>query len=228
MNGLMPQASTSNISPPLHVEWEVDDVGMPVDTITVEKKRELVRAYKRNLKGKTRLERRHEWLVYLAARYQAGGNHMIFMNLRHRARAKGMALCKGFLSGQWTRRQYFIRIRRQCADLYATQLNAYGLALIDLSSQRYLNLTETAAIEGLHAFRGMELDDNTVLCRAAAKLWYRFVETLHAEYGLPNVASMRRLLGEEGLAEQFILRKNSFETMMTPQQRADWRQDIGL
>jgi len=218
----------SNLTIPVHTPWDTDPIPEHISTISAVRRQEINEEYKASLRGKTRKERRHEWRKHLAKCFKEGGECLIFLDLRHKPRMIGMELDKKLATGEITRRQYFNRIQTRCANLYTAGLNTYGLATIDITSRRYRDLTENAAIEGLHAFRRIDPADDTLFCRAAAKMWHRFVETVHAEYGLPSVAGMRGTLREESSAEQHILRTNDFETTMTRQERIDLRREAGL
>ena len=212
----------------VHDGWKPDDLPMPVDTISDEKKSQLKRQYKAAIKGKTRLERNHEWLVYMSARFKEGGNHQIFIDLRQRSRSRGMALIQQVARGDITPRQYFVRTQSLCTDPYASKINRFGLAVIDIDSPRYRALSEAAVIEALQASKGLDPRSKQLFCRVAAKVWYRFVETLHSEYGLPTVAVLRRKIPEEGASEQLALRENVFDTAMTILERDDWKRQVGL
>ncbi len=209
-------------------DWERDPVPEVVDTMPDKRRRQLERQYVAAIQGKTRQERQHEWRRYLTLRFKEGGNQQILMDLRQKPRVVGMALCRQLAREKITRRQYFNRTQARCADLYASYLDTYGLAEIDLDSRRYRDLAENVVLEGLHALWDIDSYDKTVFCRATSKMWHRFVETLHAEYGLPSVAGMRYLLREESKAEQFTLRGGDFETRMTSEEKDDWKRQVGL
>ena len=209
-------------------DWEPDALDMPVDTTSDEKKVELRQRYRAAIKGKSRPERNNEWLVYMAARFKEGGNHLIFLDLRQRSRSRGMVLLRQIARGGITPRQYFERTQTQCTDPYASKINRFGLAAIDVDSPKYRALSEAAVIEALQASKGIDPSDKPLFCRVAAKVWYRFVETLHREYGLPAVAVIRRRVPEESKAEQLTLRENAFETTMTEPERDDWKSQVGL
>ncbi len=228
----------SDLNLPDHVGWELDPIEEPVDRIPPERRQEMDREYRAASKGKSRNERQHEWMKYLAIGFKEGGDHLIFLDLRPKPRMFGMRLCKRLVRGEVTKRQFFNKIQTQCADLYTAGLNTYELAVIDVNDRRYLDLTENVIIEGLHSLRGFVPADitdfsrvrtfpvDTTFCRETSKMWHRFIETVHAEYGLPSVADMRGRLREENPSDQFMLRLNNFETAMTQQEKDDLRRQL--
>jgi len=195
--------------------------------VTPERKAELDRIYARQVANATapdEIER--AWMRYLLALWEEDGDLQIFLELRERPRMNGAKLDRQLMSGEKTRREVFHRIRERCADRYAFSLNRYGIAEIDITSETYRAITHDLGIQVLRAFRDVDQNDNTAVCRAMAKTWNHFVRRLHAQYGLPTVQAMRAKLPGGSDAEDSVLDSGDFETQMTPEERAELEAEV--
>ena len=195
--------------------------------ITQKRKAELTQQYRRAVKGATKDETRHEWLVYLASLWKEDGDTTIFMDIRARARTNGAQVDIQFLRGMITPRQFFRQIRVRCADIYAADLTTYGLANIDQTTPAYRMLTREIALEVLEAFESVDINDPTAVCVAMASTWHRWVAQLHEAYGLPSPRELRgQKMHEESDAETAVLDSDDFQTKMTPEKRRVWEAKV--
>ncbi len=188
--------------------------------ITPERRTKLKSIYRRAVLNTDQAKTQLRWFEYLAALWLEGGDLEIFFELRELPRQNAANLDRQFMSGEITERQIFNQIRRQCADLYATRLNKFGIAEIDITSSIYLQISREMAIQVIRAWQDIDPTDKTKVCIAMAKLWHNFVKLLHAQYGLPTVKEMRVRLTARSDAEEFVLDSEDFETRMTVRERA--------
>ncbi len=194
---------------------------------TQKRKSELAQEYRRAVKGSTKDETRHEWLVYLAALWKEDGDTRVFMDIRARARTNGAQVDIQFMRGNITPRMFFLRLRLECADVYATDLTTYGLASIDQATPAYQTLTREAALEVLEAFESVDINDPTAVCVAMASTWHRLVAQIHELYGLPSPRELRgEKMHEESDAETAVLDSDDFQTKMTPGKRRGWEAKV--
>ncbi len=195
--------------------------------ITRERKSELTQQYTRAVKGSTKDETRHEWLIYLASLWKEDGDTRVFMDIRAPARTNGAEVDLQFMRGMITPRQFFLRLRAECADVYAADLTTYGLATIDQTTPAYQTLTREAALEVLEAFEGVDINNPTAVCLAMATTWHRLVAQLHELYGLPSPRELRgEKMHEESDAETAVLEIDDFQTKMTPGKRRGWEAKV--
>ncbi len=194
---------------------------------TQKRKSELAQEYRRAVKGSTKDETRHEWLVYLASLWKEDGDTTIFMDIRAPARTNGAQVDLRFMQGKITPRQFFLRLRAECADVYATDLTTYGLASIDQTAPAYRALTREAALEVLEAFEDVDANDPTAVCVAMATTWHRLVAKVHEAYGLPSPRELRgQKMHEESDTETAVLDSDDFQTKMTPGKRRGWEAKV--
>jgi hypothetical protein len=189
--------------------------------MTPERKKELDRRYAAAIVGKSQEATQHEWLQYLAVLYKEDGDHQVFLALRAKARnAAGKVVTKyiGKLIGD---KELYYQIRERGQDQYALDLNKYGLASIDLSSEEYQSFTSDMAFEVLQACKDWETTGKDI-CDVRSRVWHCFVERLHKLYGLPTVATIREAVGWSSLEEKEVLDSNDFKTTMTVREREAW------
>ena len=194
--------------------------------MTPERSRQLKRIYRRAIVNANAKETREAWMRYLAALYKEDGNLTLFFEIRGPARDAGATLDEAFLRGEITARQLFHQIRVRCADRYANELTACGVADIDIESDTYKTLTRRAGIEVLQAFDGTDAKDKTAVCVAMAMTWNRLVQLLHREYGLPTVRALRSRIKPASDAEETVLDGDDFETKMTRAERTRWEETV--
>lgn len=194
--------------------------------ISRQRKRELDERYAKAIRGADRETTRHEWNKYLADLYKEDGDLQIFISLRRGPRINGARVDNMLMVGEIDRREAFVLIREKCADLYVKKLNQYGLADIDLGSGVYRSITREMALQVIHAFKGIDPTDKTVVCTNMAKTWHQFVKLLHNAYGLPSVRLIQGRTSPESDAEDSVLIADEFETKMTPGERSILESEI--
>lgn len=195
-------------------------------SLSPERLRELRKTYSRAVRYASQRETMEAWLRYLAALYKEAGDLRFFSIIRVRPRSNGARLDEQLLRGEITPRQHFRGIRYRCADLYAKELNFYGVASIDITDQDYQDMTKNLAIEVLQALKGVDPDDKTEFCTAMAKTWNKLVRVLHGRYGLPDVQTLRAKVSPDSEAEEAVLDRNVFDTPMTPRERREWELQV--
>jgi len=194
--------------------------------MTPERKAELAKRYRQAVLNADADATQDAWMRYLAALWEEDGDLQIFLELREVPRDNGARIDRQLLARKLTKRQVFGEIREHCADVYASSLNRYKIAEIDIASETYLGITKDLALEVLKAFESVNGRDEFAVCSAMARTWHRFVERLHAQYGLPTVQVMRGKLKPRSEAEKTLLDGGDFETRMTPQERADLEAEV--
>lgn len=171
-------------------------------------------------------ETQHQWLQALVSLWEENGDQRIFFDIRQTARSNGGNLAQDFLEGRVTLRELFHDIRTTCMDEYASKLNAYGLARIDIREESYKELTRKIAFEVLQAFKGVDPKDKTAVCISMAMNWHHFVELLHAKYNLPTVNLLKETTGFESDAEETVLTRTDYETKVTAREHREWEAQV--
>lgn len=196
-------------------------------SITPERKKELDLRYAKQVSNATtNQEVVDAWMRYLVILWREDGNYEIFRELSEIPRDNGARIDRELLAGEKTRRQAFHAMRALCCDIYAASLNRYGLAEIDITSDVYRVITKDLVIQVLRAFRDVDPTSKTEVCTAMAKTWHRYVQRLHAQYGLPSPEEMSPHFPARSPAEKDVLADGDFETRMTLKERADFEAEV--
>ena len=171
-------------------------------------------------------QRKRADLRELAELYKSEGDLRVFAALRKRPRRDGAKLDLMLLAREITPRDFFRRLRKECADEYALGLNNSGVVRVDIRSQEHKRMTRGLALLVLQAFKNVDPDDKSAVCVAMARTWHRFVKIIHRRYGLPTVQQLRAVTKPESIAEELVLESNYFEIPMTAEEKADWEQKV--
>lgn len=194
--------------------------------ITRERRKELASRYALGIKGQDRNGVRHQWFKHQTALFNEGDDHQIFIDLRSYPRKNGAKLDKQLLSKEITPKEFFYKLRTGCADVYASALNRYGLARIDITDPEYRKFTRDMALRTLQIFRNVDPDNETEVCIAMAKSWHLFVRRLHIKYGLPATSKFRDKMIPESDAEETVLAGDDFDIPITKRERDDWERIV--
>jgi hypothetical protein len=198
-----------------------------VRTMTPERRRQLKFQYAKAVRNASEQETQDAWFKYLAALYLEDDDPQIFMELRATPRANGAKLDLAYLAREITDRQLISGLKTTCAQRYAESLNRYGLATIDVQGARFQErVIRQLGPEVIKAFSRVDPAAPSAVCRAMAMTWYRLVQLVHAEYGLPTVQALRPKLHAESDSEKAVLERDDFETRMTAEKRDEIRARI--
>jgi hypothetical protein len=190
--------------------------------MTPERKESLDRRYAAAIVGKSQEATQHEWLKYLAVLYKEDGNHKIFLALRVKSRNAAAKVITKYLEDKIGDRQLYQQITEVGQDQYARDLNTYGLANIDLSSEWYKTFTDDMALEVLQACKNWK-EGVCDICDVRSRVWHRYIDMMHKLQGLPDVATMRDAVGWSSVDEKAMIDSNDYETKMTAEEKADWK-----
>lgn len=194
--------------------------------MTPRRKRELDAEYKRAVMNATQEETNRAWFRYLVAFWKEDGDPRIFIALRQQPRSNGSRADYQLMDGTKTPREAIANLTTYCVNLYASLLNEYDLATIDITSPEHLEMIHTLGPEVIKAFRGVDPTDKTVVCTAMAMTWHRFVTLIHAQHGFPLPSALRGAALSESDAEEEVLERDDFETRMTARERAAIKAEI--
>jgi hypothetical protein len=193
--------------------------------MTPKRREELASSYAAAIEGKSQDDTQHEWLKYLASLCEEDNDHQVFLALRTKARNAAGKVVTKYLANLIGDKALYRQIREKGQDQYARDLNKYGLANIDLSSDEYQDFTADMALEVLQACKKWRATEKDI-CDVRSRVWHRFVERLHKLYGLPSVAAMRETIGWSSVEEKEVIDSNDFETKMTASERAEWEDKV--
>ncbi len=199
--------------------------------MTPRRKRRLQVLYKRAVLGTSQEEATELYNKYLSVLHleldeRGRKSFHIFLAIRIKARNNAFRADMDLVSGNINRKVFARRLRKYCIDLYAKELNRFGLATIDTSTEEWARLRRRMTVEVIKAIEGFDPDDKDALCVPMAKTWHRFVTVVHLRYNLPTVREMRKHIGEESDIERTIVEAEDFETRMTSQERESIEADI--
>ena len=195
------------------------------------RKRELDRRYQADVLGVSQEEATHLFTKYLRILHaeldeRGRSNFHIFLVVRKQSRDNGYRAADDLLNSRIDRRLYAKRLRKYCIDVYAKELNRFGLTDIDTDSAAWTDLARRMIIECVKEFDGVDPEDKDAVCIGMARTWNRFVQVVHREYNLPTVKEMRKHVREESDVEKVVMDSNDFETRMTSRERATIEAEI--
>jgi hypothetical protein len=176
----------------------------------------LKREYRCKVAGCSRTESREHWTWYLKERWQRDRKPTVFREIQWHFHELGLEYVYQYLARRLTHRQMFDTARSGLMDEYARVLQDYGVSTV-VMDQSYQGMTFEMGLEtikGLKDLVGIRVGDTCPepVARAAATLWYRYVDLLHARQGLPPVSALGEVIIVTGAYEHEVFASGVFDT----------------
>jgi hypothetical protein len=148
--------------------------------------------YKEDIIGTTQKEADVVWLKYLLAKYEIDGDFQVFHYLQKEAKDNAQMNMGKLYAGAISVKEFYNLLLEDSARTYCEALSNAGL--IDLPRNYYLQYGELAmeALKALDESVGLEpliITDKELskLCYARSLIWYKFIDSVHLDFGLPLV-----------------------------------------